>query len=132
MVEKVTLAPAAVPDIRSARRPPSSESLGPSSALGAAFEDVLKAQLGRSPTVRFSAHAQRRLEARDISFGGDETVRLERAVEKAASKGARASLILMDDLALVVSVKNRVVITAVDADNRKENVFTNIDSVVLS
>ena len=96
------------------------------------FEDVLKTQLGRSPTVRFSAHAQHRITSRNIDFGSNEAMRLEQAVEKAANKGSRESLILMDDLALVVSIKNKVVITAVDADSRKENVFTNIDSVVLT
>ena len=96
------------------------------------FEDVLKDQLGRSPTVRFSAHAQQRITSRNIDFGGDEAVRLEQAVEKAANKGSRESLILMDDLALIVSIKNKVVITAVDANSRKENVFINIDSVVFT
>lgn len=96
------------------------------------FEDMLQTQLGRPPDFRLSAHAQRRLEARHIPFGGDEAVRLEQAVEKAASKGSRESLILMDDLALVVNIKNRVVVTAVDANSRKDNVFTNIDSVVLT
>ncbi|NJN92629.1 MAG: hypothetical protein HC875_00380 [Anaerolineales bacterium] len=95
------------------------------------FEDALQAQLGRPSTVRLSAHAQRRLSNHNITFGGEEAVRLEQAVEKAASKGSRESLILMDDLALVVNIQNRVVVTAVDADRRKENVFTNIDSVVL-
>jgi flagellar operon protein len=101
-------------------------------AAQASFEDMLQTQLGRPPAVRLSAHAQRRLEARHINFGGDEAIRLEQAVEKAASKGSRESLILMDDLALVVNIKNRVVVTAVDASSRKENVFTNIDSVVLT
>lgn len=107
---------------------------GSSSGQGtaqASFEDLLQTQLGRPPDFRLSAHAQRRLEARQIPFGGDEAVRLEQAVEKAARKGSRESLILMDDLALVVNIKNRVVVTAVDANSRKDNVFTNIDSVVL-
>ena len=96
------------------------------------FEDILKDQLGRSPTVRFSAHAQQRITSRNIDFGGNEAVRLEQAIEKAANKGSRESLILMDDLALVVSIKNKMVITAIDANSRKENIFTNIDSVVLT
>ena len=37
----------------------------------------------------------------------------------------------MEDVALVVSVKNRTVITAVDRAQMKENVFTNIDSAVI-
>ena len=98
----------------------------------AGFEALLKAQLGRPAAVQFSAHAQRRIESRQIDFGNAEVERLEQAVEKAAKKGSRESLILMDDLALVVSIKNKVVITAVDANARKDSVFTNIDSVVLT
>ena len=58
--------------------------------------------------------------------------KLQQAVGKAAQKGARESLVLMQpDLAFVVSVRNRTVITAVDGDSMKENVFTNIDSAVI-
>ena len=35
-------------------------------------------------------------------------------VEKAAQKGAKESLVMVDDVALVVSIKNKTVITAVD------------------
>jgi flagellar operon protein len=41
-------------------------------------------------------------------------------------------LILLDDVALVVSVANRTVITAIDGDSLKENVFTQIDSAVIT
>jgi flagellar operon protein len=96
------------------------------------FGDILKSQMSQPAGVTFSAHAQRRIASREIEFGAEETSRLEQAVEKAANKGSRESLILMDDLALVVSIKNKVVITAVDANSRKDNIFTNIDSVVLT
>lgn len=129
MVDKINGLPGAIPEIGSKSQPSHQP---PPAADSASFEDILQSQLGRPATVRFSAHAQKRIAARNIGFGGEETVRLEQAVEKAAGKGSRESLILMDDLALVVSIKNKVVITAVDANNRKENVFTNIDSVVLT
>ena len=52
-------------------------------------------------------------------------------VDRAAAKGAKESLVLVDNAALVVSIKNRTVITAVDQAHLKENVFTNIDSAVI-
>jgi len=58
--------------------------------------------------------------------------RLQDGVERAAAKGAREALVLMDDMAFVVSVKNRTVITAVDAARMKHNVFTGIDSAVIT
>lgn len=97
---------------------------------GPQFNEVLEQQL--QGKLKFSAHAQRRLQNRQIDFGAPEASRLEEAVDKAAQKGARESLILIDDLALIVSIQNRTVITAIDGANRKENIFTNIDSVVMT
>ena len=79
--------------------------------------------------IRLSAHAQKRLQ--DVSVDSGAAERLSGAVQRAESKGSRESLILVDDLAFVVSVKNKTVITAVDQGRSKENVFTNIDSVVI-
>ena len=71
------------------------------------------------------------LKSRNINLSAAEMNKIEDAVGKAREKGARDSLILMSDLALVVSVKNNTVITAVDGDSLKDNVFTNIDSAVI-
>jgi flagellar operon protein len=98
-------------------------------AQGPSFKDVLAQEVGKE--LKFSAHAQARLEARNIKLTESQLGRLHSGVDKAASKGARESLVLVDDVALVVSVKNRTVITAVDDKNLKENVFTNIDSAVI-
>jgi len=96
---------------------------------GPSFKDVLANEVGKS--LKFSAHAQARLEARNIKLSQSQLDRINSGVEKAADKGARESLVLVDNLALVVSVKNRTVITAVDDKSIKENVFTNIDSAVI-
>lgn len=80
----------------------------------------------------FSKHATKRIEQRGMDLDAGRMERLERAVGQAAEKGSRDSLILLDELALVVSVQNRTVVTAVDEANRKEHVFTNIDSVVIA
>lgn len=92
------------------------------------FGQVLEQEL---TGVKFSQHARDRLQTRNIKFGQTELSKLNSAIEKAAGKGARESLVLMDNLALVVSVKNRTVITALDGASIKDNVFTNIDSAVI-
>ena len=46
-------------------------------------------------------------------------------------KGARESLIMLRDLALVVNINNRTVITAMDKTRQKEKIFTNIDSTII-
>lgn len=94
------------------------------------FQRVFAEQLAKG-SLHISAHAQQRLAAREIDLTPDQMGRLEDATSQAASKGGRESLILLDNLAFVVSVPNRTVITAMERDQLKESVFTNIDSAVL-
>jgi len=117
-------------------RPPAEKISG-----GEGFDSVLKGQLGSlqqkpiipntTPGVKFSAHAIERLKSRGITLDQETLRRLDQAVEKAAQKGSRESLMLTDDAALIVSVKNKTVITAMDKLAMKDNVFTNIDSTVI-
>ncbi|HWI62232.1 MAG TPA: TIGR02530 family flagellar biosynthesis protein [Symbiobacteriaceae bacterium] len=95
------------------------------------FQKLLDSAL--TQPVKLSGHAQERLNASNKPLSEAEMKDLAGAVDRAAQKGARDALILMRDrdLALVVSVKNRTVITAVDGDRVKENIFTNIDSAVI-
>ena len=82
--------------------------------------------------LEFSKHALKRIEQRGLQMDGPRLDRLEQAVDRAEAKGSRDSLILLDELALVVSVQHRTVLTAMDESSRKEHVFTNIDSVVIA
>lgn len=81
--------------------------------------------------IKFSNHAIERMQSRGISFKADDMTKLNEAVDRAANKGSRDSLILMNDSALIVSVKNRTVVTVMDQAALKENVFTNIDSTIV-
>lgn len=101
--------------------------------IGKTFAETLReAQQSVSGTLKFSAHAQTRIQSRSIALDRSDLQRIEGAVERAAGKGARESLILLDKAALVVSIPNRTVITVVDQASMKQNVFTNIDSAVIA
>jgi len=81
--------------------------------------------------VKFSQHALERMQSRNLNFSNDDLLKLNDAVEKIAQKGAKESLIYMNGVALVVSVANKTVITAMDGNSAKDNIFTNIDSAVI-
>jgi flagellar operon protein len=81
--------------------------------------------------VKFSNHAVERMQTRGISFNKADMDRLNEAVNRAASKGSKDTLVLMNDSALIVSVKNKTVVTVMDKNALKENVFTNIDSTIV-
>lgn len=111
-------------------------------AGGASFRETLqKVQTGMEAPgapgaksidgVRFSNHAVDRMRTRGIMFSPEDLGRLSQAVDRAAAKGSKDSLILMNDSALIVSVKNKTVVTVMDKNALKENVFTNIDSTIV-
>lgn len=116
LIQRTAVTPAPKPTTA-----PQKEVTGPSD-----FQRLLEGQ-----GVKVSGHAQTRLESRNIQLGEAEWARVSGGIDKAAAKGAKESLVMVDDVALVVSVKNRTVITAVDRNNLKDNVFTNIDSAVI-
>lgn len=94
------------------------------------FAKVLDERLPGQP-VRLSQHAVERLKSRGITLSETDMKQLAGAVDRVAQKGGKESLIMLGDAALVVSVKNRTVVTAMDRQGMKGNVFTNIDSAVV-
>ncbi len=84
-----------------------------------------------SEPLKFSAHAMQRLQSRNISLTSEDVTKMNAMADKAAAKGAKNSLFIVRDTAMIVSIKNRTVITAVDSDSMKDNVFTNIDSAAI-
>jgi flagellar operon protein len=102
----------------------------------AGFAQALNAATAASsPTtagVDFSKHALQRLEQRGIKLDDQLLGRLSGGIDRAAAKGSRTTLVLVDQTAFVVGVPNRTVVTVADQDNLKERVFTNIDSMVIA
>jgi flagellar operon protein len=94
------------------------------------FSKVLE-QVQSKADLKISAHALDRLKERNISLTDKDISTLKTAIENIRSKGGREALILYKNVAYITSVKNNTIITAVDSESLKENVFTNIDSAVI-
>jgi flagellar operon protein len=116
---------------RARQAAPAAGATAPAKPGGPSFGDVLAGKLDAAP-VRFSGHALQRIERRGISVDASVMARLGEGVSRAAAKGSRDSVVMVDQTAFVVSVPNRTVITAVDREHMREHVFTNIDSAVIS
>ncbi|MEI7847521.1 MAG: TIGR02530 family flagellar biosynthesis protein [Chloroflexota bacterium] len=95
---------------------------------GQNFTDILQ----NVQNVKFSNHAQKRLQSRDINLNSGDVNRLSDAIDKAEKRGGKSSLVMVDDLAFIVNIQDRMVVTALDANQRGEGVFTQIDSVVFA
>ena len=81
--------------------------------------------------LKFSKHAAVRLENRGIELTDAQLERLNDGARKAGQKGIRDSLVIVDNLAFIVNVPNKTVVTAMDSRETEENVFTNINGAVI-
>lgn len=81
--------------------------------------------------LTFSKHLNDRINRRHLEMGPERLARLTDAVDRASDKGARDSVVLLDNLALLVNVPSRTVVTAMETEKMKHGVFTNIDAVVV-
>jgi len=99
---------------------------------GQTFADALREKLDKTGSVEFSNHAVRRLDSRSIDIvENGKLERLNEGTKIAAEKGSNDALILVDSTAFLVSVKNNKVVTTMELEELKGNVFTNIDSTVI-
>jgi len=96
-----------------------------------AFQQLLNDKLQNKESIKFSAHAKERMIRRGIDIDTNLMSNLNDAMKKAESKGSKDSLVVFKDIAFVVNVPNRTVITAVDDQSMREHIFTNIDSAII-
>ncbi|UJF35348.1 TIGR02530 family flagellar biosynthesis protein [Paenibacillus hexagrammi] len=126
MTERISIGqlyPNAVPPASTRRAPvqqPAAQTGKPT------FQQLLQDQF-----VRFSHHAEVRLQERGIQLKQEQLDKLSSAIDKAAAKGAKDALMLLNGNALIVNVPNRTVVTALDGNTMNDHVFTQIDSAVI-
>lgn len=102
---------------------------------GLSFSEILQKKAEKTEEngqlLRFSKHAANRLNDRNITLSDSQIERLSDGTRKADEKGIQESLVIVDELAFIVNIPNKTVITAMDQNETNENVFTNIDGAVI-
>ena len=93
------------------------------------FKDVLNETLDKNSGYTLSKHAAERINK--IGFSQNDMENIEKGFKLAEEKGAKNSVMVYKNVALIASIENKTVITAVEKDRAESNVFTNVDSVVL-
>lgn len=97
--------------------------------VNSSFLEILKEK--ESEQVKFSKHAIQRLSNRNINLTTEQVERLNSGIEEARGKAINESLVMMDDIAFIVNVKNKTVITAMEQSEKDSQIFTNIDGAVI-
>lgn len=93
------------------------------------FEDVLNEVKGKNEGFTVSKHAAERLN--EINFTKDDMNEIEKGFQIAKDKNSKNTVMIYKDVALIASVENKTLITAIEKERAKDNIFTNVDSVVI-
>ncbi|WP_212134550.1 TIGR02530 family flagellar biosynthesis protein [Metabacillus litoralis] len=93
------------------------------------FKEVLSEL--QNPTLKISKHAQERIQQRDIHISDNDWNLIEEKVQEASYKGVTDSLVILQDAALIVSAKNKTVVTAMNIEEAKAQIFTNINGTII-
>lgn len=100
------------------------------STNGTSFQQVFQNELSSQSSIKVSKHASMRLASRGIEITSDELKRIDEAVTEANKKGIKDSLVIMKDVALVVNIKNKTIVTAVKNEDEQQ-IFSKIDGAIL-
>jgi flagellar operon protein len=95
------------------------------------FSSLLQKEIQSVNDVKFSKHAQQRLTSRNITLSDQDMQKLSSAMDMAQEKGVQDSLVIMNNLAFIVSVPDKTVITAIPVNEAGQTTFTNIDGAVI-
>jgi len=95
------------------------------------FNKILGERIKKEECFTISSHAAQRLNSKNIDFSDEDMKKVNEGINMADSKGAKQSLILYKNMALITSIENRTVITALDKNENQGKIITNIDSVVM-
>lgn len=96
------------------------------------FDNFLQQAIDKNNGVKFSKHAEMRMQARNIDLTQTQKDKINNAVSLAQQKGVKDSLVILENMAFVVNVNSKTVITAVNNNELKDNVFTNIDGAIFA
>ena len=93
------------------------------------FQRLLQDTISKQSEIKLSAHAQQRMQERNIVLEEKDMDALKGAIDQLEQKGARESLMIYKDYAFIASVRNRTIITSMDSTEL--DVVTNIDSAII-
>ncbi|MDU5106596.1 TIGR02530 family flagellar biosynthesis protein [Clostridium sp.] len=94
------------------------------------FNEILQDEIKRNESsYTLSKHAADRL--KEIKFTEADMKAIGKGFKIAEEKGSKNSVMIYKDVALIASIENKTVITAIEKERAKDNIYTNIDSVVI-
>ncbi|MYL48691.1 flagellar protein [Halobacillus litoralis] len=86
--------------------------------------------LQEAKEIKVSKHAMERMRHRKIEISEQTWTKIGEKMTEASKKGVDQSLVVLNDVALVVSSKNRTVVTAMDRNETQSQIFTNINGTI--
>jgi flagellar operon protein len=122
-----------IPKVNQAGKAPvkNTKTKGQTSEFDQVYKSEIENNFAPKRPIKISVHAAKRLKERNLDIQGEEFLKIKLAIEKLKNKGGQDSLVITDQGAYILDVKNQTIVTALDKESLKENVFTKIDSTIL-
>lgn len=95
------------------------------------FKELLQTKIEEKNSLQFSKHSKERIAQRGIEMTHELMAQLNSAAETARTKGAKDVVMIGSQAAFIVNIPNNIVVTAMNGNEMKNNIFTNIDSAVM-
>ncbi|SDO84181.1 TIGR02530 family flagellar biosynthesis protein [Halobacillus sp. SY10] len=86
--------------------------------------------LQEAKEIKVSKHAMERIRDRKIEISEQAWSKIGEKMTEANKKGVDQSLVVLNEATLVVSSKNRTVVTAMDRSETQSQIFTNINGTI--
>lgn len=91
------------------------------------FQEVLR----NSQKIKVSKHATQRLQESNIKINDQQWKIIGKKIMEAKQKGVTDSLVVINNVALLVSTKNNTVVTAMNLKEENSRLFTNINGTIV-
>lgn len=95
------------------------------------FATTLQQVMTDNEKLIVSKHAKTRMQDRQIVINDSQWNAISEKVTESKQKGVKEALVLLKDAALIISAKNNTVITAMNREEAKSQIFTNINGTIL-
>ncbi|MBE6062726.1 MAG: flagellar biosynthesis protein [Clostridium butyricum] len=95
------------------------------------FKEVLVKEKNKNSNMGFTVSKHAALRLNEINLTEEDMKKIEKGFQIAKDKNSKNTVMIYKDIALIASVENKTLITAVEKERAKDNIFTNVDSVVI-
>lgn len=122
--------PKTIGDIKSGSIEYAKTNMKPNSSKSSEFSKLLQDEISKGD-LKISKHADQRLKSRNINLSKNDWKDINIAIDNAKTKGIKNSIVIKDEVSLIVNIPSKTVISAMAKGIKEQQIYTNIDGAIV-